>query len=74
MSLEVLDVCDVPSRVGLLDVLDLPLRGFVHHTNVVGCPKVMPACADIKPDLYPVQGALVRCLRYATGEEAATSD
>ena len=38
------------------------------------CPKVMPACADIKPDLYPVQGALVRCLRYATGEEAATSD
>jgi peptide/nickel transport system ATP-binding protein len=38
------------------------------------CPKVMPACADIKPDLYPVQGVLVRCLQYATGEEAATSD
>jgi peptide/nickel transport system ATP-binding protein len=38
------------------------------------CPKVMPACTGTRPDLYPVQGVLVRCLRYTTGEEAATSD
>jgi peptide/nickel transport system ATP-binding protein len=35
------------------------------------CPKVFDACTQINPDLYPVEGVLVRCLLYPTGEEAA---
>jgi peptide/nickel transport system ATP-binding protein len=35
------------------------------------CPQVMPACAQTAPDLYPVQDVVVRCLRYAPGEQAA---
>jgi peptide/nickel transport system ATP-binding protein len=38
------------------------------------CPKVMPQCTQVKPDLYPVEGALVRCLLYTTGKEASASD
>jgi peptide/nickel transport system ATP-binding protein len=28
------------------------------------CPQVMDRCATTQPDLYPVGGTLVRCLRY----------
>jgi len=33
------------------------------------CPKVMPACRETNPDLYPVRDALVRCLLYAGGAD-----
>jgi peptide/nickel transport system ATP-binding protein len=33
------------------------------------CPKVMAACTEVNPDLYPVQDALVRCLLYAPGAD-----
>jgi peptide/nickel transport system ATP-binding protein len=38
------------------------------------CPKVFDRCTQVNPDLYPVEGVLVRCLLYTTSEEAATGD
>jgi hypothetical protein len=34
----------------------------------------MPQCTRVEPGLYPVEGALVRCLLYTTGGEEAASD
>jgi peptide/nickel transport system ATP-binding protein len=31
------------------------------------CPQAVDRCAEIAPDLYPVNGSLVRCLRVADG-------
>jgi peptide/nickel transport system ATP-binding protein len=33
------------------------------------CPKVMAACTETNPELYPVPDALVRCLLYAPGAD-----
>jgi len=38
------------------------------------CPKVMPVCQEINPDLYPVGDALVRCLLYAGGADGKAAD
>jgi len=43
------------------------------------CPQVMDRCASTPPELYPVDGTLVRCLRYdgtpqPPGDEPATAE
>jgi peptide/nickel transport system ATP-binding protein len=36
------------------------------------CPEVMPICLTTDPELYPVEGAQVRCLLYAQQQEKET--
>jgi ABC-type dipeptide/oligopeptide/nickel transport system ATPase component len=35
------------------------------------CPYAIDKCAEVAPDLYPLDGALVRCLRREDGSLAS---